>query len=351
MVNTSVVRVGIIGCGYWGPNLVRTLAAMEDVQVVRVSDLRPGRLDFIAQRHPNIIGSCDAKDVISDPTVDAIVIATPPKTHHNLTIAALRAGKHVMVEKPLATSVEEGRQMVEMAAQYGRVLFVGHLFLYSPAVTRIRSLFDQGRLGDLYYVSAVRTNVGPPNAQVDALWDLAPHDISVILNLMKAVPEEVIAYGASFTNRDFAEAVFVTLRFGDGRLAHIHVGWLTSNKTRLMRMVCSQCEVVYDETQPVQKVQVHNPPIDNRVQACATDAALGYKSGGVWCPELDTCEPLRAECQDFIESILRDKAPLSDGEAGLSVVQVLELASKCLQNEGRSILQSLRAVTGAEAMA
>jgi len=324
---------------------------MKDVQVVRVSDLRQGRLDFIAQRHPDIAGSCDAMDVISDPSIDAVVIATPPKTHHNLTMAALRAEKHVLIEKPLATSVEEGRRMVEMAAKSKRVLSVGHLFLYAPAVTRIRSLLDQGRLGDLYYVSAVRTNVGPPNAQVDALWDLAPHDISVILNLMKTVPQEVIAYGASFTNRDFAEAVFVTLRFGDGRLAHIHVGWLTSNKTRLMRMVCSEGEVVYDETQPVQKVQVHNPPIDNRVQAGATDAPLGYRSGGIWCPELENCEPLRAECQDFIESIMTGKAPLSDGEKGLSVVHVLELASKCLRNEGRSILQSLREVAGAEAMA
>jgi predicted dehydrogenase len=350
MVTKSSVRVGIIGCGYWGPNLVRTLAEMEDVQLVRISDIRPGRLDFIAKRYPDIVGSCDAMAVVSDPSIDAIVIATPPKTHHKLTIEALRAGKHVMVEKPLATSVADGRQMVEEAARLGRVLAVGHLFLYAPAVTRIRSLFDEGRLGDLYYISAVRTNVGPPDAQVDALWDLAPHDISIILNLMKEVPEEVVAHGASFTDRDFSEAVFVTLRFGDGRLAHVHVGWLTSNKTRLMRIVCSQGEVVYDEMQPVQKVQVHHPSIDNRVHAGATDASLGYRSGGIWCPALDSCEPLRAECRDFIESVLKGKRPLSDGETGLSVVHVLELASKCLQNGGRSILQSLRSVAAAEAI-
>lgn len=350
MVTEPSVRVGVIGCGYWGPNLVRTLAGMEEVQLVRISDIRPGRLDFIAKLYPDVVGSCDAMAVISDPSIDAIVIATPPKTHHKLTIAALRAGKHVMVEKPLATSVEEGRQMVQVAAQFRRVLAVGHLFLYAPAVTRIRSLLDEGKLGDLYYISAVRTNVGPPDAQVDALWDLATHDISVILDLMKGVPEEVVAYGASFTNRNFAEAVFVTLRFRDGRLAHVHVGWLTSNKTRLMRIVCSQGEVVYDEMHPVHKVQIHNPSIDNRVQAGATNAALGYRSGGVWSPALDSYEPLRAECRDFIESILKGRRPVSDGETGLSVVHVLELASKCMQNGGRSVLQSLRSVAGAEAI-
>jgi len=329
----------MIGCGYWGPNLVRTLARMENVHLARISDLRPGRLEFIAKGYPGVLGSCDPMEVISDASIDAIVIATPPKTHYKLAMAALRAGKHVMVEKPLATSLEEGQRMVQLAAQLKRVLAVGHVFLYAPAVVRIRSLFDQGKLGNLYYISAVRTNAGPPDAQVDALWDLAPHDISIILNLMKAEPVEVIAYGASFTNRDFAEAVFVTLRFGDGRLAQIHVGWLTSNKTRLMRMVCSQGEVVYDEMHAEQKVQVHNPSIDNRVQAGATDAALGYRSGGVWCPALDSYEPLHAECRDFIDSILSGGRPLSDGEAGLSVVHVLELASKSLQAGGRSVLQ------------
>ena len=346
-----MVRVGIIGCGYWGPNLVRTLSEMEDVQLTQVSDLRQGRLDFIAKRYPGVIASRDATTIIADPNIDAIVIATPPKTHHKLALAALRAGKHIMVEKPLTTSVAEGQELVEVAARLGKVLAVGQLFLYAPAVARIRSLFDEGSLGDLYYISSVRTNVGPPDGQVDALWDLAPHDISIILNLMKEAPEQVVAYGGSFTDRKFAEAVFVILRFGDGRMAHIHAGWLTSNKTRLMRIVCSQGEVVYDEMQPVHKVQVHNPSIDNRAQASATDGALSYGSGGVWCPALESHEPLRLECRDFIDSISRGTRPLSDGETGLTVVRVLELASQSLQNGGRSMLQSLRSVDAAEAIA
>jgi predicted dehydrogenase len=345
-----LIRVGIIGCGYWGPNLVRTFAEMEDVQVVRIGDLRPGRLDFMAKRYPQIDRTQDAMSVISDATIDAVVIATPPKSHYELAMAALRAGKHIMVEKPLATSVEDGQRMLELADRLRRILIVGHLFLYAPAVVRIRSLFDEGKMGSLYYISAVRTNVGPPGAQVDALWDLAPHDISIILNVMKEVPEEIIAYGASFTNQRFAETVFLVLRFGDGRLAHVHVGWLTPNKTRLMRMVCSQGEVVYDDMQPVQKVQVHSPSIDNRVRAGAGDIALGYSSGGIWSPPLESYEPLRAECRDFVESIQTGKNPLSDGQSGLSVVRVLEAASQHLQNGGRSILHPLRADEAAEAI-
>ena len=345
-----MIRVGIIGCGYWGPNLVRTFADLENVTLVQVSDIRPERLSYIGKRHPRIELTVDPMAVVLDPTIDAVVIATPPQTHYELAMAALKAGKHVMVEKPLSTSTLEGDQIVALAQRLERTLVVGHLFLYAPAVARIRSLFDEGKLGSLYYISTVRTNVGPPGAKVDALWDLAPHDISIILNVMKESPEEVFAYGGSFTNSKLVETVFLVLRFGDGRLAHVHVGWLTPNKTRLIRMVYSQGEVVYDDMQPIQKVQVHNPAIDNRTQASATGAALSYGSGGIWSPPLDTYEPLRAECQDFVDSIRTGKRPLSDGQSGLEVVRVLEAASRCLQNGGGSVLQSLRVIDPAGAM-
>jgi predicted dehydrogenase len=337
-----VIRVGIIGCGYWGPNLVRTFNELEDVTLARVSDIRPARLEYIAKRYPNIEGIHDAAEIISDPSLDAVVIATPPHTHFELAMAALKAGKHVMVEKPLATSTHDGEQIVALAHRLRRTLLVGHLFLYAPAVVRIRSLFNEGNLGSMYYISTVRTNVGPPGAQVDALWDLAPHDISIILNLMNASPEEISAHGGSFTGSKLIETAFLVLRFGDGRLAHVHVGWLTPNKTRLVRMVCSRGEIVYDDMQPVQKVQVHSPAIDNRTQASAAGAALTYTSGGIWSPPLDAYEPLRAECQDFIDCIRTGKRPLSDGQSGLEVVRVLEGASQRLQAGGHPTLQPQR---------
>jgi predicted dehydrogenase len=323
---------------------------MEDVTLGRVSDTRSERLGFIAKRYPKVEGTRDAMAVVSDPTIDAVAIATPPQTHYELAMSALKAGKHILVEKPLATSVREGEQIVALAEHLQRTLLVGHLFLYAPAVARIRSLLEDRTLGSLYYLSAVRTNVGPPAAVVDALWDLAPHDISIILNLMKEPPEEIYAQGGSFTNAKLVETAFLVLRFGDGRLAHIHIGWLTPNKVRLMRMVCSQGEVVYDDMQPVQKVQVHNPAIDNRVQAGAAGGALSYGSGGIWSPPLQSYEPLHAECLDFVDSIRTGKRPLSDGQAGLEVVRVLEAASLGLKDGGHSVSHSLCAIDPAGAM-
>ena len=345
-----MIRVGIIGCGYWGPNLVRTFSELEDVSVARISDIRSERLNYIAKRFPNIERTRDAMALVLDPAIDAVAIATPPQTHYELTIAALQAGKHVMVEKPLATSTHQGGQVVATAERLGRTLLVGHVFLYAPAVARIRAMFEEQKLGALYYISAVRTNVGPPGAQVDALWDLAPHDLSIVLHLMKKSPKEVFAQGGTFTDSKLIETVFLVLRFGDGRLAHIHVSWLTPNKARLMRIVCSQGEVVYDDVQPAQKVQVHSPAVDNRTQAAAAGGALNYSSGGVWSPPLDTYEPLRAECQDFIDSIRTGKRPLSDGQSGLEVVRVLEAASQCLKTGDRAVRQTQSLVEPAGAI-
>ena len=337
----SAVQVGIVGVGYWGPNLVRTLSDIQDVQLAAVSDLRPGRLDFISKRYPRINTTTNFRDIVSNEAIDAVVIATPPQTHHELALAALRAGKHVLIEKPLATSVEQAEEIVELAERLNRSVVVGHLFLYAAAVVRARNLLNEGALGTLYYVSAVRTNVGPPGAIVDALWDLAPHDISIIHNVMQSEPEDVVAFGCSFTHKHLAETVFLVLRFGDGRIAHIHVGWLTPNKTRLLRMVCSGGELVYNDMEPVQKLQLYAPGADNRVTQGCTSAALGYSSGGIWSPPLENTEPLRMECLDFINSIRTGETPVSNGYSGLAVVRVLEKASRSLASGGRSVWQAM----------
>jgi len=320
---------------------------MECVRLTHVCDVRSDRLEFISNRYPDVVGSLDATTLIADQNIDAIVIATPPHTHHMLTLAALKAGKHVMVEKPLATCVQEGEELIETAAKMVRVLAVGHVFLYAPAVARMRSLLSEQRVGELYYISAVRTNVGPPAAHVDALWDLAPHDVSIILDIMKQPPAEVFAQGGSFTKSNLVETAFLVLRFGDGRLAHVHVGWLTPNKVRLMRLVCSHGEVVYDDMQPVQKLQVHNPAIDNRMLSNGASAQLNYGSGGTWSPALERYEPLRAECEDFIASIKSGKRALSDGQSGLEVVRVLETASQRLRNRGHSVMRSSQVTVSA----
>jgi predicted dehydrogenase len=333
-----LIRIGVIGCGYWGPNLVRALSETEGATVARVSDLRPGRLELIARRHPGVETTARAEDILSDAAIDAVVIATPPDTHCALALEALNRGKHILVEKPLATRTADAERIVELAARKQRSLLVGHLFLYHPAVVKIRSLLESGDLGTVYCISSTRCNLGPPNTNIDVLWDLAPHDISVILHLMQDTPIEVKAYGAAFTNPRFAETVFATLRFGDGRVAHIHVSWLTPGKTRVLQLIGSKRVVIYDDMQPVQKVQIFEPGIDNRVNASDKDAApLGFMPGGIWIPPLKSYEPLRAECEDFVASIQTGRAPLSDGTRALEVVRVLEAASACLRAGGQSV--------------
>jgi predicted dehydrogenase len=317
------------------------LNEIEDVTVVWVSDLRPGRREFIKQRYPSVNVTANASEVLSDPSVDAVVIATPPDTHCKLALDALAQGKHLLVEKPLATTSVDAEKIVEAATRFHRTLAVGHLFLYSPAIRQIKSLLDAGEIGTIFSISSVRSNLGPPNTQIDALWDLAPHDLSMILYLFDDLPSDVNAYAASFTNQRFAEVVFCTLRFADGRIANVHVSWLTPAKTRLMQIIGSKRVVAYDDMQPTHKVQVFDPGIDNRVAAGERGAGtLTFSPGGVWMPPLDNTEPLRQECIDFISCIRSGKAPLSSGVRALGVVRTLEMASTCLRQGGRSIYRA-----------
>lgn len=344
----SVTRVGVIGCGYWGPNLVRCLTENECVRVVKVSDLQPGRLAFISQRHPNIQTTLQAGEILSDPDIEAVAIATPPNTHFALASQALEAGKHVLVEKPLATTAEDAEQLVAIANRKRLILSVGHLFLYAPAVRHLRDLLDAGELGNVHYISSVRANLGPPNTQVDVLWDLAPHDLSILLHLMGEFPEEVVAQGGFFTNQQLAEAVSMVLRFPSGRMGYVFVSWLTPNKTRIMQLVCSKKVAVYDDTELVQKVRIFNCGIDSRLQAKETDSiALAYRPGGIWIPPLDGREPLRAECDDFIRAIESGKPPLSDGANAIGVVRILQSASESLRRmaAGQNPVVSCRSVS------
>jgi len=332
-----LIRVGIIGCGYWGPNLVRSFSEIEGVELAKVSDLREGRRDFIARRYPSLQATTNPDEILSDSSIDAVVVATPPSTHTALAIEALERGKHVLVEKPLATSTADAQKIVSVAAERKLVLAVGHLFLYAPAVQQISECIRRGELGTVYSVSSVRCNLGPPNTQIDVLWDLGPHDVSVILYLMNASPVEIFSQGANFTGTKFAETVFSTLRFDDGRIAHIHVSWLTPAKTRLMQIIGSRRVAVYDDMQPIQKVQIYDPGIDNRVDAPDKDSAqLGFSPGGIWIPPLKSIEPLRAECEDFIQCIRNGGTPISNGDRALDVVRVLESASRRLEQGGQS---------------
>lgn len=324
-----MIKVGVIGCGYWGPNLVRTLNDLPGVKVAAVSDLRPGRLEFIQRRYPNVRITTAADDLIQDREIHALVIATPPQTHYALAMAGLDAGKHLLVEKPLTMDVGEGEEMVHHARAKGLVLMTGHLFLYAPAITELRRQLAEGSFGEPYMLSSIRANLGPPDTKVDALWDLAPHDISVVLDLMGDLPVTVRAEGAKFTNPDFIEAAFITLTFPGGRIAHVEVSWLSQAKVRLMRLICSEKTAHFDDSQQSEKLRIYNTAVDSRVSAGKTGAqAIGYGPGSITIPSLPTTEPLRAECEDFMRSIVESTPAISSGEKGLEVVRVLAQASK-----------------------
>jgi predicted dehydrogenase len=329
-----MIRVGVVGCGYWGPNIVRTFHDLEGAVLAKVADLRLGRREFISKHYPSVETTDTASEIIDDPTIDAVVIATPPNTHYGMAMQALDKGKHLLVEKPLTMNSHEADEVVRLAAARNRVLMVGHLFLYAPAVVKLNSLIEQGDLGEIYCISSTRANIGPPNTAVDVLWDLAPHDFSIILHLMKEYPVEIAAHAAAFTNTQFSEAAFVFLRFPSGAAAHVHVSWLTPNKTRGMQVIGSRRVVSYDEMQSVHKLQVFEAGVDNRVSASAKDAmALSYGPGSVWLPALEQYEPLRAQCEDFLRCIQTGQAPVSDGRKGAEVVRILETASRAMARQ------------------
>jgi predicted dehydrogenase len=326
-----LIRVGVIGVGYWGPNLVRTLHEIEGVEVARVADVQNGRLEFINRRFPRVTTTAVAHDVIHDDSIDAVFIATPPATHCRLALDSMNAGKHVFVEKPLTTNSSEAEAIVRLANCKGKKLAVGHLFLYHPAITAIRGLLAHGELGRLLYACSSRFNVGPPQTKVDALWDLAPHDVSIVLDLVGESPIQVNASGASFISDQFIETAYMNLAFPSGQMAQINVGWLTPAKTRSLLLVCEKKTVFYDDMAPVEKIRIYETAKDNRTdQNARRNNALAYGPGTITIPPLPAGEPLRLECEDFLNSIRNNTEPISSGQQAIEVVRVLEAASRSI---------------------
>jgi len=339
-----MVKVGVIGCGYWGPNVVRNLNDLPDGQVTWAADLKPGRLNYIRQRYPHIELTTDYAEILENATVDAVCIVTPPQTHHAFVKEALLAGKHVFVEKPLACTVAEAEELVDLAEQQGKVLMVGQIFEYSPAVQKLKELIERGEVGEIYYIDSTRINLGPPSAQVSVLYDLAPHDLSIIFTLKEAEPEEICAVGQSYSGNGLEDMAYVTLRFRDGSLGHIHVSWLAPCKLRKTYVVGSKKVLVFDDTESVEKVKVFNEGVDNRLEAGDFgEFQLTYRSGDIYSPRLDNREPLHLECQDFLASIQNGGRPRSDGYSGLRIVRALEAAERSIREGGRWVRVGHRA--------
>jgi predicted dehydrogenase len=327
------LRIGLVGYGYWGPNLARNFHQLNDAHLVAVADAIPARRDEAARLYHARVYA-DHAELCADPTLDAVAIATPARTHFELTRDALNAGKHVLVEKPLAMSVAEAQALIALAAEKQRVLMVGHTFEYNPAVWKIRELLDAHAIGQVFYVYSNRVNLGRVQRDINALWSIAPHDVSILLYLLDALPLSVSARGATYLSDGVEDVVFVTLTFPDGVLAHIHASWLDPRKTRLMTIVGSEKMIVYDDVDAEAKIKIYDKGAYKKGDAIFGEFQIKVHSGDIFIPKIDMTEPLRNECAHFVECVRDGKRPRTDGECGLRVVRVLEAAQESLAKNG-----------------
>jgi len=338
-----MVNVAMVGTGYWGPNLVRNLASLSDVKVSALCDLDVEKANTIRRRFcPGARVVSDYRDLAQDPQIDAVVIATPIRTHFEIGRFFLDRGKHTFIEKPLAQTADECRALIDLAERHQRVLMVGHVFEYNAAVRRIKQYLDQGELGRLFYVYSQRVNLGRIQNDVNALWSFAPHDISIINYWLRQEPVRVAARGFPFLNSEIEDVVFVILEYPGGLSAHLHLGWLDPRKVRLMTLVGSRKMLVYDDVSQDAKIKVFDNGIaqlDEFVRSPETFAEFQFqvRLGDIVIPRLQFDEPLHRECCHFIDCIQNDRQPLSDGSSGLAVVKVLEGAEQSLKQDGRPV--------------
>ena len=326
----------VVGLGYWGPNRVRALTDIDGVEVTWMCDRDPGRFGKLPHRHPNARTTSDFDEVLADPELDAIVLATPVFTHHELASKALRAGKHVFVEKPLAGTLAEAEDLFSVAAECDRTLMCGHTFLYSPPVRRIKEILDAGELGDLHFISSSRTNLGPYRSDVSVLFDLGPHDFSMLLHWLGAMPERVSAIGRDVISEGVQDVAFVNLTFPDGMLAHVEMSWLAPSKLRRTVIVGSEKMLVYEDGTP-EPLRIFDSGIEVGDTSDFGEYQLSYRSGDIVSLRVDTTEPITAELIDFRDAIATGSEPVSDRRMALDVIRTVEAAEASLAAGGEVV--------------
>ncbi len=330
----SRIRVGIIGCGYWGPNLIRNFADLPTSEVVIVADLKMDRLNKIKANYPQMMVTEDYCDLFEQ-KLDAVVVATPPATHYAITRDCMQHGLHALVEKPLTLSSADAEDLVQLANSKNLVLMVGHTFEYNAAVHALKDLIDKGELGQIYYLDSARLNLGLFSNQLNVIWDLAPHDISILLYLLGKLPVGVSAHGTECVFKGIHDVAYINMHFPDNVMAHVHVSWLDPCKVRRVTVVGSKKMAVYNDIESLEKIKIY----DKGVSAPAYTENFGefqfsYRYGDILIPNIRFTEPLKLECQHFLDCIANHTKPCSCGEVGLNVVKVLEAAQRSLVNSG-----------------
>jgi predicted dehydrogenase len=336
--DTATIAVGVIGYGYWGPNLVRNIFEVPGARVRAVSDLREERLQQARARYPSVETTANYHAMIADPSIDAVVIMTPVSSHFPLALEALQAGKHVLVAKPLAASSVQASLLIAEAARRGLTLMVDHTFVYTGAVRRIKELIDGGSLGRLYYYDSVRVNLGLFQHDVNVLWDLAVHDLSIMDYVLGESPRAVAATGAAHIAGQPVNIAYLSCFFDEALIAHHHVNWLAPVKVR-RTLVCGDRQmIVYDDLEPSEKVKVYDRGVTlQSAPESVYESLIGYRTGDMWAPQLSPTEGLRVEVQDFLDCIRTGREPVASAQAGLRVVTILEAATESLARGGQPV--------------
>ena len=327
------MNFGVIGYGYWGPNIVRNLASLEGSRVVAIAELSQGARLRAQKAYPGISVISDASEVIKSPEIDAVAIVTPVWTHYELAKSALENGKHVFVEKPFTSSIEQGEKLVELAARKNLRIMVDHTFLFTGAVKKIRQLLDDRELGKLYYYDSTRVNLGLFQHDVNVLWDLAPHDLSIMDYLIQAGPDAVVATGQKHLN-SHEDIAFMTVYFPDNIIAHINVNWLSPVKVRTTLIGGEKKMLVWNDLEVDEKLRVYDKGVDINSQEGVYKLLVSYRSGDMWVPQLEQVEALRKELSYFTECVTAGVDPHNDGQAGLRVVKMLAAADESLKKNG-----------------
>jgi len=339
-----LIRLGIIGCGYWGANLVRNFHQTEGCIIQAVAETSPHRREFVQENYPDIRVISQYQELLSDNRIDAIVVATPASQHHDQATQALQMGKHVFVEKPLALTSKHAEHLVQLAERFGKVLMVGHTVIYNEPIGMVKDLISAGEIGKVYYAYASRVNLGKVRSDVNVMWNLAPHDLSVLLYVLGKKPISVSARGFSYIQDNIEDVVYLNVGFEDNINAQIHLSWLDPNKRRELTIVGSKKMLVYDDISP-ERIKIYDKGIDKQNKNAYFgeyrdfgEYQLIQRAGDMIVPKVNINEPLKIECEHFIDCIVNRKEPITSGRSALDVIRVLEAAEYSLKNSGHEVI-------------
>jgi len=333
---SEIVKFGVIGYGYWGPNVVRNLNQLEEAQVLGICDKSAQARRRVQKAYPHVEVSSDPRELLSSSKIYAIAVVTPVWTHYELAKAALQEGKHIFVEKPFTSNADQAKELIELAAKKDRKIMVDHTFLFTGAVKKITQLLEEGILGKLYYYDSTRVNLGLFQHDINVIWDLAPHDLSIMDHLIPEDPEAIVATGQTHLN-GYEDVAYLTLYFPDQMIAHLNVNWLSPVKVRTTLIGGEKKMLVWNDLEADEKVKLYDKGVDVTNREGLYNLLVNYRSGDMWAPQIEQVEALHGELAYFVDCIVHDKAPMNDGEAGLRVVKMLEAASESLRQRGRLV--------------